>query len=132
MVDAGPAAYPVGVDGSGMIFWHERGTSADGSALSWSLKSADLIMDDNRDTMVRGMWPDIADQIGAITLTIYTREYPQGTVTTWPTRTIAPDASRVDFKAGGRLLAFMLSGSSSPSRARIGRPTFDVKSRGRK
>lgn len=130
--DAGPASYPVGVDPDGMIYWQERGHSADGGAFSWFIESADIIPDDNMAVLIRGMWPDIADQVGPVTFTPITRDFPQGDATTWPSISLAPSDDKADFKASGRLVRMRFEGSSAPSRARIGRPTFDVKSRGRK
>jgi hypothetical protein len=48
MVDAGPHAYPIGVTFDGHVYWHEKGASADGAALAWSLSTANLYLDENR------------------------------------------------------------------------------------
>jgi hypothetical protein len=37
---AGVLAHPAAVDAAGGLYWHERGASADGGVLSWSLTSA--------------------------------------------------------------------------------------------
>lgn len=131
-VDAGPSAYPLGVAYDGRPYWHERGTSADGAVRSWSIKTSDTALDDNVSMLIRGAWPDIADQTGPVNLAIYTRQYPQGAVTTFGPYALAPADDKVDFKASGRLIAVEFSGSSAPSEARLGRVTFEVKARGRR
>lgn len=132
MVDAGPSSYPCGVTYAGAIYWHEKGKSADGSALSWFIESADTYLDENVLMLVRGFWPDFSDQVGPISLTLYTRQYPQGDVTTYGPVSIASGDDKVDFKASGRLYRVKFSGSSAPTSARLGRMTFDAQPRGRK
>jgi hypothetical protein len=132
MVDAGPTVYPCGVTYGGAIYWHEKGNSADGAALSWYIESADIYLDENLTFLVRGVWPDIADQQGPVTLTLTTRSHPQGVGTTFGPYAMTPSEDRVDFKASGRLIRAKFSGSAAPSYGRIGRFIFDVKPRGRK
>lgn len=131
-VDAGPSSYPCGVTYEGNVYWHERGKSADGGMRSWSIKSSDTALNDDLSVLVRGAWPDIADQTGPVYLTLYTRQYQQGDVTTYGPYAMAPGDDKVDFKASGRFVAVEFSGNSAPSEARIGRLTFDVKTRGRR
>lgn len=131
-VDAGPSSYPCGVAYEGNVYWHEKGNSADGGVRSWRVRTSDTALDDNRTTLARGAWPDIADQTGPVNLTLYTRQYPQGDQTTHGPYAMAPGQDKVDFKVSGRLIAVEFSGTSAPSEARIGRLTFDVKSRGRR
>lgn len=132
MVDAGPASNPVGVTYAGAVHWRERGNSADGGALSWFIESADIFLDENNAVLARQLWPDIADQVGPVYLTVYSRMYPQGDVTTYGPLTLAPGDDRSDFKLQGKLFRIKFSGASSPTRARLGRMVVDVKQRGRK
>lgn len=131
-VDAGPSLYPCYVTYGGNVYWHEKGHSADGAAFSWRIKSAAIYFDENVVMLARSCWPDIAQQIGPVNLTITSQTYPQGDEVTVGPMTLAPGQDRVDFQASGRLFAMELSGNSSPTDARIGRMTFDVKARGRK
>lgn len=132
MVDAGPSSYPCGVTYAGAIYSHEKGTSADGSALSWFMETADIYLDDNTTFLARQMWPDIADQAGPADLTITTRVFPQGDATIYGPYTMAAGVDKVDFKASGRLFRIKFEGDSAPSFARLGRIVFDVKPRGRR
>ncbi len=132
MVDAGPTSYPCGVTYGGAIYWHEKGNSADGGQLSWFIESADIYLDEDRHFLVRGAWPDIAQQMGAVQLTLTTRAYPQGEGTTYGPYAMPPGEDRVDFLAEGLLFRVKFSGSSAPTSARLGRLLFDAKPRGRK
>ena len=136
MVDAGPTTYPCGVTYGGAIYWHERGASADGSALSWHIETADTYLDENFAVLVRQLWPDITGaggaQQGAVNLTLTSRYHPQGDTVTYGAYAMTPSQDSVDFKASGRLFRVKFSGSSAPTSARLGRMSFDVKLRGRK
>ena len=132
MVDAGPSPYPVGATYGGAIYWHEKGASADGSALTWFIESADLYLDEARENLLRGAWPDIAEQVGPVEMTITMRAYAQADPVVYGPYVMAPSEDRVDFKASGRLARIKFSGNSAPSSARLGRFSFDIKPRGRK
>jgi hypothetical protein len=132
MVDAGPSSYPIGTTVDGNVYWHEKGQSADGAALSSFVESADIYLDQNNAVLCRGFWPDIAFQTGAMQVTITSRMYPQGDVTTYGPLTIAPGDDRADFKAQGRLFRVRIEANAAPSEWRLGRIVFDAKLRGRK
>ena len=133
MVDAGPAQNPIGVTAGGAIYWQELGHTADGQALPWFVRSADLHLDESTGALVRQAWPDIADdQIGPVQLSVTSRLHPQGPQTAFGPFVLAPGQQTVDFKAAGRLFQLTYSGFSLPSYARIGRLVVDVAPRGRK
>lgn len=125
-VDAGPSEFPIGVTPQGNAYWHERGQSADGGAFSWFLRSADAYLDENNITFARGLWPDLADQIGPVYVTLTSRLVPQGETRTFGPYTMAVGEDRVDFRASGRLFNIEFSGNSAPTSARLGRIAFDL------
>lgn len=125
-VDAGPSQHPIGVDAGGRVYWHERGKSADGAAFSWFIETADQYLDENANLMTLGVWPDIADQEGGVSLTITSRQTPQGEARTFGPYPMAPGQSKVDFRASGRLFRLRFSGRTAPTAARIGKPVFKV------
>lgn len=131
-VDAGPSEFPIGVTPQGVAFWHERGQSADGGAFSWFLRSADAYLDENNITFARGLWPDLADQIGPVNVTLTTRLVPQGDTRTFGPYTMAVGEDRVDFRASGRLFNIEFSGSSAPTSARLGKIAFDLVAAGKR
>lgn len=134
MVDAGPSSYPCGVTYGGNIYWHEKGNSADGGVRSWSVRSSftALIGEGAQSFLIRGAYPDIAGQVGAVNMKIYARQYPQGDDTTFGPYSLATSADKVDFKASAKFVSVEFYGDSAPSEARIGRPSFEVKPRGRR
>jgi hypothetical protein len=74
MVDAGPSDYPCGISYAGNVYWHEKSMSADGSALSAFIETADMYFDINYTMKADKWYPDFGtDQVGAVYLTIYTR-----------------------------------------------------------
>lgn len=126
MIDAGPSQYPIGVDPGGGAYWHERGQSADGGAFSWFVESADQCLDENATAMVRGLWPDMADQVGPVAVSVTSRFTPQGAETSSGPYSMAPGADRVDLRTTGRMFRVRFAGGSAPTACRIGRPVFDI------
>ena len=126
-LDADPADYPIGVTYGGDIFWHEKGFTADGGALSGFLESGDQYLNSAQDRLlVRGMVPDFQDQQGAINLSIITRDEAQGPETTRGPYALAPSTQRKDFFVEARLARVRYDFNSAPAYWRGGKPTFDV------
>lgn len=131
-VDTGPMAYPVGVDFNpltvtGSAYYHEKGNSADGQALTGWIEGTDFYIDEAEGgVMINGMWPDFGSQLGNLTLTIYAREYPQATERTHGPWTLQPGQHKRSFRLSGRIARVRLDWSSLPAFARGGKPEFDV------
>lgn len=126
MVDASPSNYPCGVTYQGNVYWHERGTSADGSPFAWFIESADQMVGEDRAFRLTSFWPDFKSQLGAITLALTTRFKPQGPEQT-KTYAIAAGAEKTDVMVKGRYLRLKFSGNSSPTGGRLGAPVFDIR-----
>ncbi|MDO8380519.1 hypothetical protein [Phenylobacterium sp.] len=126
MIDAGPSQFPIGVDPGGAAYWHERGASADGGGFAWFVESADQLLAPEATAMVRGLWPDMADQVGPVSVSITSRFTPQGEETTKGAYSMAPGADRVDLRMTGRMFRVRFAGGSAPTACRIGRPVFDI------
>jgi len=125
MIDAGPAAYPLGVTFEGQAYWHERGQSADGAPLAWFIESADQYLSEDRALLVRTFWPDALEQAGPVSLTLTSRFKPRGSERV-KTYSFGAQDEKVDVRATGRLLRVRLSGSASPTAFRLGQPVFDM------
>jgi hypothetical protein len=121
-----PNAFPIGVDPAGLIYWHEKGQTANGGPISWFIETADNYLDPALTMQVRGIWPDFKDQVGAIDVSIATRFYPQDVEVMTSGQIMAPNANKSDVRATGRLAKLKFSGSSSPTFVRLGNPTIDV------
>lgn len=123
--DASPA--PVAVTFDGQIYYQERGSSADGAALSASIVSGGQYVDPaQRHVRLNGWRPDLGDQTGTVFLTVYTRRYPQGEETTWGPYPATAGMEKVDFRIDGLIFRFELSGESSPFFFRVGKQSFDI------
>jgi hypothetical protein len=132
-VDAGPSVSPIGVSPAGDVYFHERGKTADGGALSSFIESADTYIDgDCRQMRINEVQPDFEDQVGALTMTVKTRSFAQGEVDEWDPITLAPGETFQDFRAEGRFVRVRLEASSVPSSWRLGRLMFDVTETGRR
>jgi hypothetical protein len=127
MVDAGPSPYPVGVTQAGRIYWHERGHSADGGALSWHIESADQMLGEDATMLVTGFWPDFKGQEGAVALTLTSRFKPNGAATVKGPYSIGAMDEKTDVRAKGRYFKLRFSGNSAPAAWRLGKAVFDVR-----
>jgi hypothetical protein len=128
-VDAPPAptpSYPLATTPDGAIYYHDKGTSADGDAFSWFIRTADNYLDPDVNMQVRQVWPDFKDQLGPVMVNVTTKFAPQGDETVVAGTTMAPGDRKSDVRATGRLVQVEFYGNSSPTRCRIGSPTFDV------
>lgn len=130
-VDAGPYQYPLGVDVSGNVYLHERNHSADGAAFAWYIESgAQSLGEGDRMMQVKGLWPDFQDQMGPVSVTVYTRKYPQDTDRARGPYAMTVGQSKRDFRASGRMLRMRFSGNAAPTYARQGRLEFETEATG--
>jgi hypothetical protein len=125
-IDAGPSAYPIAADPAGRALYQERGMSNDGAALSWFLQTADMYLDLDYNMMARTLWPDVAGQIGPMTVWIYTQLKPQSAVVTNGPYMMAAGDGKVDIRASGRLFRIRYEGSSTPAAGRFGSSIVDA------
>ena len=127
--DAAPGAnlYPIGVTYDGGIFYHEKGTTANGESRSWFLETSDFYIDEQeRCMMLRHMWPDFQRQSGPITVTLSGLQYPQSTPVVFSLQPMTFNSTKLDFRFSGRLIRMKLSGNSTPTDMRLGVPVFDI------
>lgn len=125
-VDAGPSAYPIATTFDGAVFLHEKGRSADGQPFDWHVESAEIYLDPERVSLVRGLWPDFRSQAGPVRVDVTARLHPQDETPITAGAQMGVGDPRTDLLLSGRLFRVKFSGSSAPTGARIGRPTFDT------
>lgn len=132
-LDAGPYEFPIAAGADGYVYIHERGNSANGAVLSWSMETGDIVLNESgRVLMLREIRPDLHDQQGAAQLTIFGRDTPQGVETAFGPYTLGVGDSYLDLDdAAGAILRLRYSGSAANAFVRMGRPVFDVTTRGR-
>ena len=126
-VNGGVLQYPAKATYAGMVYFHEYGTDAAGSAMSWSLTSGDIYIGD-ADTWAqcRGIWPDFEAQQGTVSLTVNVKAYPQATARSKGPYLLTASLTKKDFLLQGRVAALTFSGSSTPAFMRIGKPVLDI------
>ncbi|WP_374576121.1 hypothetical protein [Phenylobacterium sp.] len=132
MVDAGPSLYPLGTAFDGQVYWHERGQSADGAAMSAYIATGDLYLSEEEVAMLAQVWPDASGQVGGLTITDTYRFDPQGAVFAEASGVIAPGERKVDLRATGRLHRLRFEVNSSPAYFRLGRIMLDARPAGRR
>lgn len=131
-VDSGPTADPIAVTYGGNLYYQERGTTADGGRLTGYAETADFALGDGETLMqVNRCWPDIKDQQGTFSLTLYTRLWPQDTtVRTKGPYALTPGLTKRDFRATGRLARIRTEWNGTPAQGRCGRFTFELEAAG--
>lgn len=132
-LDSGAGPSPLAVDTDGAVFYQERGNSANGGPISWSLETGDVYVDESdRFLMFKGVRPDVEDQQGLASLEIITKDYPQGDETTHGPYAMTAGRDKIDFRASGRIARLKLYGSAAPCRFRLGRINMEIERRGRR
>jgi hypothetical protein len=122
--DSGVLSYPIGVTPAGVVHNHEYGATADGSSLSWSIKSAAQYLNEAEQTLqVQRIRPDFKGQTANITLTAYVRAHPQSSATTKGPYTLATSTVKKDIRFTGAIAELEWAGTGY---ARFGKPTFDA------
>ena len=109
-------------------YYHELNHGADGDDFEWFIETNDFAMDENRTAMlVKQFKPDLRDQIGNVSLTVFLRMFPHDkseiVIGPFP---IDDTTEQVDMLAVGKIARFRLSGSGLEAYARVGRSIFEV------
>jgi hypothetical protein len=124
-MDAGVAAFPIGADSGGHVWYHEHPA---GNAVGWSLLTADTyIGEGEQGAEVQRFIADFERQDASVNLTLYVQKLPRSAAVTKGPYTIGTAAARKDLRAPGRIMAVELSGTGP---MRLGKPEFEVVTRG--
>ena len=125
--DATQFEYPLGVDTSGNIWFHEKGFTQDGAARSWSLMGAYRTVEGGQ-IIVNGVRPDADDLQGGYTITpavvnrdvrgIFSRSYPAVSVTA--------ATGQKSMRVQGEQVRVTFAGNAAPTFWRLGNTLFDV------
>lgn len=126
-VDAGPGQSPIGVTYGGAIYWHELGKYADGGVITGFIETTDFYLDEGQNALkLNGIWPNFKDQVGAVNLTIFARDYPQSSERTYGPWLLAPNQTKRNFRVTGRVVRVRFDFASAPAYARMGKCEFDA------
>ena len=112
-----PAAY----DEDGVFYFHEKGKNANGSALNWSIESGAIEIPEAGEELffIDKFIPDISQQTGDVTLTLYYSQYPNAAEAN-KTATISSSTLKVNKRVRGRQLRIKYSSSEVESFAKLG------------
>lgn len=121
--------YPIGWAASGLIYAHEYGDTADGSPLSYSLRTGDLDAGDGSFLHGRKFIPDFDRISGSHSLTITVKGYPMRSEVSNGPYTITSSTSNLSIRARGRQVQFLWAGADP---IRWGRAQVRARPHGRK
>lgn len=128
-IDRSASKYPIAVDTSGMIYFQEYGTSANGGAMSAYVETAPFDPDDgNRVFNVRRYVPDI-DEDGSttVTVTFKYRRFPNAPLFTKGPYSVTSSTEKVDLRFQARQLAMRFASSGDADRWRLGKQRLDIR-----
>lgn len=127
--DAGTFQFPLAIDTSGQIWFHEKGFSDDGGPRSWTLTSGWIdIGDGDQHLLVNGYYPDAEDLQGGYTVQFTTqiRNAIGTNERVYATQNLNNSSGRVDVRATGQIAKITWSATDSPSFYRMGVPSIDI------
>lgn len=123
--------YPIAVAPTGEIYEHEKGTDDDSAALEKKIRSSYLdIGDGERNMEILGLYSDFQNQAGDVTLNLYTRDAPQGTVRTEGPYTLSTTSELVDTRAAGKFVSVEFVSNVIGGKFRMGAPRLMLRAAG--
>lgn len=129
--DAGVFPHPIAVSSSGAIYYHERLHTDNGGVLTAFLETAPVDIGDGDTLMhVAGIVPDFEDLQGAVTITLKSRLYPNGTETTHAAQTVTSSTTKLDTRVTSRQVSLRFDSSAAPSFWRLGALRLDMRQTG--
>jgi len=116
------------------IYKHEFGTDDESSALSCSLTSGDIdLPQDGDDIMfIDRIVPDFDDQVGAVTMNLKFRNYPNSSQLTESTESLATSTEYISIRARGRQMSMELSSNATSSHWRLGAVRLHMEADGKR
>ena len=123
--------FPFAFDSSGKFYYHEKGLSADGSPLNWYLESGSIEIPEAGEQLfhVDRLIPDIEEQTGDVTFTMFYKNWPSATEKT-KSATITSSTTKINKRVRGRQLRLKYSSDAANSFAKIGDLRLDWRNDG--
>lgn len=124
--------YAVAIDGQ--MYYHEVGTSANGSALDAFVESGDVEIEPGGETFMHlsKFIPDFKTLNGQVTITLTTKKYPQDTATHTASSVITSTSDFFNPRLRGRQLSMKVESNATDASWRIGTPRVDAKPNGKR
>lgn len=124
---AGVFQYPLAVDTSGNIWYHEKDFTEDGGPRSWFIDSA-FNSDVNGQILIKGVRPDADDLQGGYSITFYSviRSIVGIARRTLSALSITSSTGQKSVRVRGEQVRFRISGNAAPTFWRMGRMFMDI------
>ena len=119
--------------GRSVLYKHESGYDANGTALSAHIESGDADIADGQDfSFVNKFIPDFKDLIGNTEVTISVRDYPGDTKTAKPTQNVTNTTTYLNTRARGRQISLKVANSQLGDNWRLGTMRINIRPDGRR
>jgi len=120
-------------EGRSLIYRHEEGVDADGTALSAFIESGDGdIADGETFSFINKVIPDFKNQTGNAVITLKARDYPNDTKTTGEAITVSNTTSFYNSRIRGRQASIKIENSELGSNWRFGTLRINVRPDGKR
>jgi hypothetical protein len=126
-VPAGVFPNPIALGTDGYIYYHERGQSAGGGAITSFVDGAYYDIDDGETLAhIRRLVPDFEGQTGPVNLSLYYKPWPNASETLKGTYIAAANTNKIDLRLTARQIRFRVGAAAAPSFWRFGSLRFDI------
>lgn len=127
-VNAGIFSYPLAADSSGQIYFQEKGFSANGAALSFSLTTAFNKAPNSDAVIINGVKPDGDDIQGGYTITFKSRSRDARGVfdRTYSAINCTASSGQKSKRVKGEMVSMTFAGNTAPLFWRMGAMEFDA------
>jgi hypothetical protein len=122
-------------DGRSIVYEHELGLDANGSAMNCFLQSGYFDIGDGDQMMLMSRFvPDFKDQQKDLTVNLFLRRYPEATATnsSLDPYTVTPTTEKIDTRARGRQISLKITANVLGSKWRYGTMRVDIQPDGRR
>jgi hypothetical protein len=120
-------------EGRSLIYRHEEGVDADGSAITSFIESGDGdIADGENFSFINKVIPDFKNQTGNANITISTRDYPNSSRTTGETITVSNTTSFYNTRTRGRQSSIKIESDELGSNWRFGTLRINIRPDGKR
>jgi hypothetical protein len=124
---------PIGFSASGLVYDHEVGHDANGAPLNWFLTSAAFDIEDGENlVIIKGIVPDIEEQVGAITYELTPKLYPNAPALPTSSHTAETSTQALRMRRKGRQATMTMRSMSTPAFFRLGALRLDIEKSGAK
>tara|TARA_R110002096_G_scaffold257488_1_gene451158 strand:+ start:12121 stop:13956 length:1836 start_codon:yes stop_codon:yes gene_type:complete len=119
--------------GASVIYQHETGNDADGSAMTAFITSGAVGITEGEDfAFVRRYIPDIQNQSGTLNMDLNFLDYPNDTTATTKSSSFTSSTDKVDLRGRGRQFTANIVSNTTGTAWRLGTIRFDIQPDGRR